>query len=70
VNRWPARLAKLLRLAGPWDLLAGLGLLLVAAGLWWIYPPACLIAVGLTFLFLGVWGARLWATRQRRPKDD
>lgn len=34
------------------------GLIAVAAGLWWIYPPVCLIVVGTLFLGLGLWGAR------------
>ena len=44
------------------DLLALAGLALLAAGLWWIYPPAALVVVGLVLLAVGV-VAHLW----RRP---
>jgi hypothetical protein len=44
-----------------WDLLAGGGLVLLAVGLWCIYPPVCLIVLGGSGLALGLWGARAWS---------
>lgn len=41
-----------------WDVVAALGALVVAAGLWWIYPPAGLIALGLVLIATGVLGTR------------
>lgn len=36
------------------DLAGALGLLLFAGGVWWVYPPAALILVGL-LLLIGAW---------------
>jgi hypothetical protein len=41
-----------------WDLAAVVGVLLVAAGLWWIYPPAALICLGLGAIGAALLGAR------------
>jgi len=49
-----------------WDAGALSGLGAVGAGLWWVYPPACLIAVGGVLLVFCVWGARAWAAMPRR----
>ncbi len=38
------------------DILALLGLLLLAGGVWCIYPPAALILVGVILLGVGVMG--------------
>lgn len=38
------------------DVVALLGLISFAAGIWWIYPPAALIAVGVLFLMAAVVG--------------
>jgi hypothetical protein len=51
-----------------WDLAAAAGVLLVAAGLWWIYPPLALIVVGLLLATFGVWGAKIFA--KGRPRLD
>lgn len=40
------------------DVLALVGLALVAAGLWLLHPSAALIGVGATLLLAGVRGAR------------
>lgn len=40
------------------DVFAAVGLLLVAGGLWWIYPPISLIVVGLALMTLGVVGSK------------
>ncbi len=55
-----------------WDLVATAGGTLTAAGLWWIYPPAALIATGGGLIALAVWGARLWARTPHNKKgpDD
>jgi uncharacterized membrane protein len=53
-----------------WDLLAGTGLLLLAAGLWWLYPPLCLIVLGGLGIAFGLYGARLWARDRTRPPQD
>ncbi len=50
-----------------WDLVTGAGLLLFAAGLWWIYPPLALVLVGLVLALFGLWGARIVARGPRRP---
>ena len=42
------------------DLLALLGVLLLTAGVWWIYPPAALIALGAKLLIFSLWGASKW----------
>jgi len=36
------------------DILALLGLLLIGAGVWWVYPPAALILVGAILLGVAV----------------
>lgn len=38
------------------DIVALLGLISLAAGVWWIYPPAALILVGVILLVVGVVG--------------
>jgi hypothetical protein len=55
-----------------WDSLALAGVALVAVGLWWIYAPAALLAVGALLVFLGLWGAAILARERarRRPRDD
>jgi hypothetical protein len=40
------------------DVLAVVGLGLVAVGLWWVLPALALIVVGLALLGLGLWRAR------------
>lgn len=45
---------KKLKEIDPNDVIGALGLLLVAAGIWWIYPPAGLIAAGLMLIGLAV----------------
>jgi len=45
--------------------LVGMGLL--AAGLWMVYPPAALIAVGLALVGMGLMGA--WAKAGRAPGE-
>jgi hypothetical protein len=52
-----------------WDVITGSGLLLLAIGLWWIWPPLALVVVGLLLTLFGFWGARLWATGRPRPED-
>jgi hypothetical protein len=52
-----------------WDLVAGTGLLLFTAGLWWISPPVALVVVGLAMCLFGFWGARLFARGRRTPDD-
>lgn len=49
------------------DVLVVLGVGLVSWGIWMIYRPAALIAVGLMCLSLGLLGSRL---RRRRGKDS
>jgi len=41
-----------------WDSLGLLGALLVAGGLWFVWPPAILFWLGLVSLTAGVLGAR------------
>jgi hypothetical protein len=48
-----------------WDLIAGGGLLLLAAGLWMMYPPLCLVVLGGTGIGLGLFGAKLTARGSR-----
>ena len=43
-----------------WDMLAVVGAALVFAGLWWIYPPAGLIALGLAAVVFAFWVSRYW----------
>lgn len=38
------------------DLLVIVGLICLATGLWWIYPPAALITIGALFLVAGILG--------------
>lgn len=40
------------------DALAVVGLGMLFAGCWWIYPPAALIVVGTIVAGTGFWGAR------------
>jgi hypothetical protein len=47
------------------DLLALAGAACVAVGLWWIYPPACLIVSGSALSAAGIVGARAWARLTR-----
>jgi hypothetical protein len=53
-----------------WDLTAGAGVLLAAAGLWWIWPPLCLVLMGLALVLFGVWGARIYSKDQRPRSWD
>lgn len=50
-----------------WDGLCALGLILIALGLWQIYPPATPIFSGAAFLGLGIWGASTW-TKERSKR--
>jgi hypothetical protein len=34
------------------------GLSIMGIGLWWIWPPLCLVVAGIVFMSLGLWGAR------------
>ncbi len=45
-----------------WDLAAGLGLAITCLGLWWIYPPAALIAGGVALTAFAIWGAKRWVS--------
>lgn len=47
-----------------WDGLALAGALLVAGGLWWIYPPAALIAVGSALVAFAFWAAGRWRSEE------
>lgn len=47
-----------------WDLVAVLGLALIAGGLWTIYPPAGLIACGIILALIGIAGAKKWDSSQ------
>lgn len=38
------------------------GGLLLGAGLWWIWPPLCLVVLGLLLLAVGIVGAFRWAS--------
>jgi hypothetical protein len=40
-----------------WDVLAGIGLLLLCGGGWWVYRPVGLVCLGLGLLAIGVIGA-------------
>ncbi|MCC7196481.1 MAG: hypothetical protein IT356_13080 [Gemmatimonadaceae bacterium] len=46
-----------------WDVGALSGLAAVGVGLWWIYPPACLIVCGAAVLGFCMMGAKAWAAR-------
>lgn len=54
-------IARLLR-NNVWELVAGLGVLALFAGLWLVYPPAALIVTGLGAIALGLWGASKWVS--------
>lgn len=41
-----------------WDLLGVAGLASIGVGLWWVYPPASLIALGAAACWLAVQGAK------------
>ncbi len=45
------------------DVVTILGIGCLAGGLWWIYPPAALIVVGLALLGVGLMGA--WTKAQK-----
>lgn len=51
-----------------WDILAGLGLILLLWGLICIYPPVALLAAGVAFIFLGFWGAAVWVKEKKVSK--
>ena len=36
------------------------GMLCVLVGLWWIYPPACMLALGATLIVGGMFGDKAW----------
>ena len=54
-ERQRTRLRAVARLVGPDDVLVGGGLLLVAAGAGWVYPPAGLIVLGAGSMYFGGW---------------
>lgn len=41
-----------------WDVLSAIGALLIAAGWWFIWPPAVLFWLGAVALTFGIMGAR------------
>jgi hypothetical protein len=41
-----------------WDVLALVGVLLIAAGLWCVWPPAVLFWLGMVAMVAGIVGAR------------
>ena len=43
-----------------WDVVALAGVALVVVGMWWICPPAALIALGLTAVGFALWASRYW----------
>jgi hypothetical protein len=43
-----------------WDCLAVAGVALVVCGLWWIYPPAALITLGLAAVAFALWVSKVW----------
>ena len=45
-----------------WDLTAACGALMTGLGLWWIYPPAALIAGGIALTAFALWGAKRWVS--------
>lgn len=45
------------------ELVLGAGTLAIFVGLWWIFPPAALIFVGVEMMVLSVWCAKAWAER-------
>ena len=54
-----------------YDLTALAGLVLVALGVWLIFPSLAVILVGCTLVAVGLLGAKAWAARKRRqPRDD
>lgn len=50
-----------------WDLLSFAGVVLVAAGLGWAWPPAAPIFLGLVLSALGLWGASVCTRPKKRP---
>lgn len=46
------------------DILALIGVALLGAGVWWIYPPAALILVGALMIVVGIVG------RPGSPADE
>lgn len=50
------------------DKLTIFGLIAIAGGITWIYPPAGLIAAGLSCVGVGL-GLQLLAARKKRPKS-
>jgi hypothetical protein len=53
-----------------WDALSFAGLCFLIGGLAAFSPPLAVIVLGLALLFVGIWGARVWAVTRRRPPPD
>jgi hypothetical protein len=51
------------------DVLALIGLLLLAVGLWCIYPPLCLLALGISLLAVAVCGASMTSQRHQHHRQ-
>lgn len=45
-----------------WDLVAGVGCLVIIAGIWSAWAPAGMIALGLWIVLIGLAGAKTWAS--------
>jgi hypothetical protein len=43
-----------------WDILAALGVLIVAGGMWTVHPAAGAAVVGGSLIWVGVVGAKTW----------